>query len=652
MTGLISSDTTQYVYVSVVSKEATLTVSVDKSEYCPLDVINISNIVENTGTMNITAGNLTTRILNPSGSPIHNESWTNEDLLIGESKTYNSYYTVTGNEISGNAQFGFIADGNYSYDDVLYRTSSPFWIQKDIGLFRYSPNSIEKTIDPGNNDTETITLWLDNACQDTFVTMNKSSGIPGDWVNFTKWQFPLSLPNPWNQTDVIITVNSSAAIGDYSGTIYATADGNQISIPLTVHVTGLTFTLNVTTVTKFVCQGELATAVIDVEKNQEGPLDVNMTYRISNSTTLISEINTTLHIDNMTAQDISSLTVPSSTAEGTYTFTAILQYNDTQTQSSDTFQVIKCFPTTTVPPGPSRGPSPPTIVIPKYGLNLRLSKTVLAVITGNRTSFIAFVNSTGTNTVKSVKILTEGIPLNWIETLPMMSDISPGQIKEYLVVINVPKNAEPGIYKLNVVATDSVESNEETLTLIIGRDPKEIAGLLLSEMENVRSIANQSLLVEDCIDISLIKSMYQDAEIARENGLKEYQAKNYVSAINWFEYAFPIYQQIVTRVDITVQVEIESTKKSEFIIPPGFDPEKQYSQAEIYLSDKNYERVCDPIVKIRNLILIGIVFWPTIIIIGIILIIVFILLYKKKREIDRERTIKKVKKRLGISENQ
>jgi len=506
MTGFISGDTNQYVYVTVVSKEASLTVFTDKSEYCPGDAINISNYLRNTGTMNITASNLTTRILNPIGSAIWSESWNNIDLLIGEDRTYNSYYPVDGSEISSNAQSGFIADGNYTFDDeVIYSTSGSFWIQKSIGLFRYSPTNISKTITSGNNDTHTITLWLEHACEDASVTMNTSSGNPGDWVNFTEWQFPLSLPNPTNNTIAVITVPNGTPNGDYSGTINATANGNEIIIPLIVYVRGLFFTLNVTMITDYVCQGEFATAVVDVEKNQEGPLDVNMTYRISNGTNIITELNTTLQIDNTTAQEIISLNVPSSTAEGIYTFTAILQYNDTYSQNSDTFQVIKCIPTTTVPPpGPRPTPSPPTIA-PIYALNLRLSKTVLTVITGNRTSFIAFVNNIGTDTVESVNILIDGIPLNWVETTPSMTDITPKQTKEYLVMIKVSNDSETGIYELNVKAADKVESNTEILTLIIGRDPKEIADLLITEMNSARSLANQSLLVEECIDISLIK---------------------------------------------------------------------------------------------------------------------------------------------------
>jgi len=616
-----------------------LTLEVDKDIYCPGEIVNLTNTIENIGDR--TTGNLFNVIRNPSSSIVNTTFWNDIILNMGQKKVYNSYYTVPSDPTTGT----YTAEGNFTYDGKVEYATDNFQIFSGIGTLLYTPpDKIEVTIESGSfNDDNQMEFWLVQSCENTFVIMNKSTGIPGDWVNFTNERvYTTTQPN---STIVNISVPLGVMNKTYTGYIYFYPEGgSQHSIDLIVHVTGLVFTMNVIAVPKTVCIGNTVSGIVNVEKNQEGPLDVNMTYRIVNTTNVIVERNTSLHFDNMTAQDVHTFDVPPSLSEGIYTFTAILQYNQTQTQSSDTFQVIKCIPTTTVPAGPAAAPAP--LPIPTYGLSLRLSKNLLTVITGNKTSFIAFVNNTGTDTVESVKILTEGIPLNWIETLPTMSDISPGQVKEYLVVINVPSNAESGVYRLNVTATDNVESNTETLTLIIGRNPKEIADLLLSEIENVRYIANQSLLVEECIDISLIKSIYQDAEIARENGMKEYQSKNYVSAINWFEYAIPIYQQIVSRIDITLQVEIQNTKKSEFIIPPGFNPERQFSQAEIYLSDKNYEKVCDPIVKIRNFILIGLVFWPVIIIIGIILIIVLVLLYKKKREIDRERIIKKVKKRL------
>ena len=285
-------------------------------------------------------------------------------------------------------------------------------------------------------------------------------------------------------------------------------------------------------------------------------------------------------------------------------------------------------------------------------LGLRLSTSILTVVTGNRTSFIAFVNNTGTDTVKSVRILIEGIPPDWIIILPLTNDISPGETKEHLVTINVPSNAKTGIYNLNVKATNEVESEAKNLTMIVGSNQKEMADLFLSELEKVKTIAKDSLFIKDCMEIGIIQSSYNDADIAYDNGLKEYNNGNYINAINWFEYALPVYDEVVYRVDITLRVEIETTNKSKFIIPPGFHPEKQLEQAEIYFSGKDYEKICDPIIKIRNLIMIGLVFWPLIAILLIILLILCIIVYKRKRGREKTRILKQVEKRLKIEDKQ
>ena len=291
-----------------------------------------------------------------------------------------------------------------------------------------------------------------------------------------------------------------------------------------------------------------------------------------------------------------------------------------------------------------------TLEYPKYTLTTRMSKNLLTVITGNKTSFMAFVNNTRTETVDLVKILIEGIPLNWTNIMPLMSDIPPGETQEYLVTINVPIKTETGIYRLSVKAKNGFESEAKNLTLIMGQNPKEIADLLLTELNKVKIPAKDSLVVKDCIDIPTIQTSYNDAEVAYENGMREYNIGNYISAISWFEYALPVYEQVVSRVDVILRVEIETNNKSKFIVPPGVHPEDQLNQAEIYFSGKEYDKICDPIVKIRNLIMMGFVFWPGLIILLIVLMILCGIFYKKKREREKGRIIKEVKKRLEIKD--
>jgi hypothetical protein len=478
--------------------------------------------------------------------------------------------------------------------------------------------------------------------------VNKSTGIPGDWVNFTDEEVFLPLMLPINQITVNITVPSDVSEGDYTGTIYANTDGIRVPIDLIVHVSGIAFTLNVTVPPEYktVCVEDSVYADVSVEKSTSGPLDVNMTYRIQNSTTVIAESNKTLHIENIVAQDNPSFTVPSSVEEGIYTFLGTLRYDRTQTESSDVFSVIKCIPTTTISPSgagvPGPAPGPLVTPTPIYSLSLSLSTDVLTVIIGNKTKFIAFVNNTGTETVNSVKISVEGIPLSWISILPPMNNIIPGQTKEYFVTINVPSDAEPGVYTLSIRATDGVMSEIENLTLVIGSSPKEISYLLLSELEKLRLLANRSLVVSECINVSIMKFLYDDAEIVYKKGLKEYGNENYVDAIKWFEVAVTSYKQVIFRVDIEVRSEIRRVRESKLFTQ---NAENKLNLIEKYLDEKNYEKICENIVLSKKLVMYGFIFWP-LLIISLVLIVILVILFIRQRGQRRENILEKIKGRI------
>jgi len=612
--------------------------------YCPKEFVNITNILENIGVKNVN-GNLSTRILDQTSTEIHNKTWSNIDLLVNETESYETNYTVKDNDNAGL----YTIHSNFTYETNSTYSTRQFRINKGIGNFYLSPSRIEKWIQPGSfDDTGEITLWLEDNCESATVTVNKTIGIPGDWVNFTDGEVFLPLVLPINQITVNITIPSDVSEGDYTGTIYANTDGIKVPIDLIVHVSGIAFTLNLTVPPEYktVCVEDSVYADVNVEKSTSGPLDVNMTYRIQNSTTVIAESNKTLHIDNTVAQDNPSFTIPSSVEEGIYTFLGTLRYDRTQTESSDVFSVIKCIPTTTISPSgagaPGPAPGPLAIPTPIYALSLSLSTDVLTAIIGNKTKFIAFVNNTGTETVNSVKVSVEGIPLSWINILPPMNDIRPGQTKEYFVTINVPDDAEPGVYILSVRATDGVMSETENLTLVIGRTPKEISYLLLSELEKLRLSANKSLVVSECINVSIMKFLYDDAEIVYKKGVKEYENGNYVDAINWFEVAVTSYKQVIFRVDIEVRSEIRRIRESKLFAQ---NAENRLTLIEKYLDEKSYEKICENIVLSKKLVMYGFIFWP-LLTISLVLIVILVILFIKQRRERRENILEKIKSRI------
>ncbi len=534
---------------------------------------------------------------------------------------------------------------NVSYNSTLenktVEENHSFLITKKegIGTFRRSPGQITKTIPPGRSKIYPveIQLWLDESCNSTTATFSKTSGIPGEWVSFSQDNLYL---NPYNSTNVNITIPLFTPEGIYdNGTIHAYAENQTVDIGINITVAMAEFILNVTT-PENVCQGGSVNAIINITKTLPSEdVSVNITYQITdyNLTVYKEGTENNIPISNKSVQKLYNLNAPSSLNETYYIFLVTLDYNSTLTQAYDTFKVIPC-PTTTVPGGGGGGGGGPTeikkLITSKITLNT--SNEILTVITGNKTSFIASVKNIGTETVESIKISIEGIPSEWVRVFPTTTNLDIGEVEEYVVTIDIPNDATSGIYKLKVKAVDDVESNTVLLTLIIGRNSKEIADLLLKELESIRPEAKRSLQVEDCINMTTIKSLYKDAEMAFENGMKEYENKNYEGAVNWFEYALPIEKKVVDKVDITLELEVETLNSSKpfstAIIPPFYKPGDQLQLAGTYLKEKNYEKICDPILEIKRLIIIGLVFWFVIVISFTILIMIIVIIKRKRKE--------------------
>jgi hypothetical protein len=635
------------VAVSILLNDSTCDSS---SKYCVGDVVNVTSKLINVGNLNAT-GNLLSRILNRTNE-IHNKTWSNVNITVGEIKYYNTIYKLQNSDVDHSligSEF-FTTNSNYSYDGKSNESSCIFEVKKGIGTLQRFPDKISDTIPPGRSKTYSsgIRLLLYKACNSTNVTLNKTQGIPGDWVSFSQDNLYL-LPDDLTSTDINITIPPLTPEGVYdNGTIFAYADGQRVDIGLKITVAMTDFILNITTQEKRVCPGKTVPSSINITKILPSEdVNVNMTYQILDfNHTVYDENKDNLLLSNTSIQKLYTLTVPSSAKEGFYMLLVTLDYNSTLIQAYDTFEVISCKPLIQ-PAGPSAGNQEqiiPQLTAPAIELNL--SADILTVITGNKTSFTAAVKNIGTESVKSIKISIENVPSDWIRIFPTTVDIDVDKLEQFLIIVDVPTNATPGIYKMKVKATDDVESNTVILTLIVGRDPKEVAELLLKELESIRAEAKKSLLIEDCIDTTIMKTFYQDAELAFEKGMKDYDSKNYEGAINWFEYALPVEKNVVNKVDITLELEIEATNSSKFLIPPFLKSEQQMQLAGTYLQEKNYEKICDPLEKIRKFILIGLIFWPGIVILFIILIILIIIFRKRSKEKERVKIMERVRERL------
>jgi hypothetical protein len=615
--------------------------------FCLGDIVNIANKLENIGNIDLT-GNLSTSIFNTTNKEIHNINWSNIFLPVSNFSYWNTSYTIQEKDEAG----FYNIKSNFTYEGNSTDSTCTFRVKKGIGTLRRLPAQIVETLPPGRTKIYTpgIELWLEDACNSTTATLNKTQGIPGDWISLSKNNFYL-IPDIINSTDLNITIPPLTPEGIYdNGTIHAYVNGQSVDIGLNITVSYFDFVLKVKIPdeSKKICQGNILVAEINITKiYPPEDVNVNMTYQILDYDWNVYDEKKENNLSIINNETIIPFTMTAPSSTGKYIFLASLERNWTITQAYDTFEVIPCPVTTTISTGGGGGGGREEIQ--KLEVNkiiLNVSDEILTAITGNKTSFIASVNNTGTEVARSIGILVDGIPTDWISVFPPYNNIYPGDLGRYLVVIDVPVNSKTGIYKLNVTARDGMESNTVVITLVIGKDPKEIADLLLTELESIRADAKRSLLVGDCMDTKIIKTIYDDAEYAVEKGNEEYNNKNYGNAINWFEYAIPIEKKVVDKVDITIEMELGTTNTSKVLIPPFLKAEQQIQLAGTYLQEKNYEKICDPLEKIRKFILIGLIFWPAMVVILIISIILLIMYYRIKRRRERARMLLEIKERL------
>ena len=505
-------------------------------KYCPLETINITTEVKNTGTENIT-GNLSTLVIY-SNQTKKEETWKEIQLNDDESLNFSTNYTVQPVDEEGIYEIV----SNFTLDNNFTSATCSFKVKKGIGTLYASPGIIKDSIQAGTSKEYNLTLWLVDACNSTFASMNSS--VDPLEVFFSPEKIFLNSSGKANRTTALIAVSPSTPPGIYDdGTITAMADNKTVLIHLNITV----------------------------------------------------------------------LPLPE---------------------------------TTSIPSAGGRAPSMPSI-ISNASMSLKLSTHALSVIAGGDTSFLAYVNNTGNKDLKGVRILIQGIPLKWLSIDPSFTDIQKGKSQVYSVKIRVPSDAI-GVYDLRIIASNEVKSNEESLTLVVGKNYKEICDLLLKEIDKVKSEAERALLIEECLDITPMKALHEDANLALKNGKLEYQRENYEKAIDWLEYALPQEKKVINKADMIILLELSSSNRSKSIIPPFFDAEKQFTLAENYFEAKNYEEICKPIERIRGYIVNGLIFWPSAFISLVVIIILMIVIRMKK--VEREKVMKKIRERLGVSE--
>ncbi len=636
----ISSGIETFMNSTVALKENIfLSVATDKSSYCEPEIVNITTTLENRGNYGA-SGNLTIKIIDSYENEIKNETW-ETSVNGGETKNFFSNYTVESSSPEGI----YTVKSNFSYNKEFKYAETEFRVKKGIGTLVVSPLKIEKTMKPGDSSNETIYLWLLYPCYGTYASLNKSSGEPGDWLSLSNSTVYLPETSEAKSVTVSIKVPRDAKTGNYTGYISVKAGDQQktITVKIYVNASGIfDLSVSIPSEKKEVCQGDSVYAIVTITKfSPSGITDINMTYMITNHLNeYIDKKNETIAIDT-TMQRTPSLHVPSDLSPGYYTFVATLEYKEIQISSTDIFRVKECL---VAPPSGAYVPLPPVQV---EKLILNVSPIILVTIPGNETGFVASVENLGTKS-EVVEVVVEGIPSNWISITPSRTEIKPNETQNFIALIKIPKEIEEKIYYLKVTAFDGVKSNTENVTLIIGKDWKSAADLVLAELEKIREEANKIFFLE-CLNINEIKKIFENGEHVREIGMEEYENNNYEKAIDFFIYAISLYEKTVNRAHALIQLEATRIEVFSFI---PFEEEINYHLRILrdYAREKNFERFCEPYVKIQQLSKYSkIVFGLVLVAIAIILTVISYVLikeYKKRKEKRIEETFEEIKRRL------
>jgi hypothetical protein len=626
-----------------------VTTFTDKNSYCPPDNITITTQLENKGNFG-TTGNLFVHVSNPFGVDFKDQNWYGISLNPADIKEFYLSHIVTGSEIAG----VYTGRSNFTYNSKEVYDETSFRIKYGFGSLIASPSQIEETVFPNDVIVKYIYFWLMYPCYGTYVQLNASSGPPGSWVVFTSNPVWLS-PETWNVTKVMIFIDLpwNTIPGDYIGSIQASiGEETQLNIPIIIHVqTQAIFDITTEVLSEYkeVCRGSDVTARTFVLKVfPPETFDIDLTYRIETNNTMHDETKERVAISD-TLERYKSLTVPSDAPLGVYTFYSILNSTGTNWTTSgvsyDIFTVKECLPSPP-PPTPSAGPTGREEIFPltSKGLLLNVSRYKILTTLGNTTSFLAWVKNTKEGEIKDVKVSVDGVPKEWLTIYPYKIDLKSGESEEFLVLIKIPENAEEKIYKLNIKATDSVTSNEESLILIVGKDEESLTRLLLEELEGVRLIANRTLQLK-CLDIKEMISLFEEGERIRGLGLEEMNAKNYKKTQELFIQAITTYENDITKANVLMDIRLGKIKPFSFF-PFSGKIKLSLEILEKNTYDRNYTEFCKSLKDVLRYSLYSILIITFSILIIIAIVVLLIYIYRRRKELDVYMRIRKIRERL------
>ena len=99
-------------------------------------------------------------------------------------------------------------------------------------------------------------------------------------------------------------------------------------------------------------------------------------------------------------------------------------------------------------------------------------------------------------------------------------------------------------------APDRSEMYEQEEEPPIGPEETEI------EIERLEYQTVNKLKIGECMEISYIQKLFDEAKSGYSKGFAEYLIGNYDNAVKWFEYVIPLYEKVLYGIDLKIENEV------------------------------------------------------------------------------------------------
>jgi hypothetical protein len=221
---------------------------------------------------------------------------------------------------------------------------------------------------------------------------------------------------------------------------------------------------------------------------------------------------------------IKSLFVPSNATKGIYYFKVVATAPGYYGSGNDTFEVFSV----TITPGPPSAPPPPPYRELKKELEIYYPSKVIALVNSTK-EFYVTVKNTGEVNITDLKLILEGLELDWFSIYPTNITLKPNETQVFIVKLDIPAYALKKDYPIiiTLLSKEIIRSLQLTISVKKVFDYTELQEKLRIIKAELETLENESKTLEEKgIDIAEIKKLLTIIKGKLNATEKEIQAEN------------------------------------------------------------------------------------------------------------------------------